>query len=204
MRILGFKVRVIETLIAVNALVFLAAMVFPKIVIPLLAISPVTVFFMPWTILSSMFLHADLMHIIFNMMALYFFGLYLENLVGERNLLKVFFLGGIFGSICYVLGSILLGNLNSFAMGASGGIFAIAGALAVLRPNMRVFMIPIPIAMPLYIAVFVVMVLLSFMPGVAWQDHFGGLIVGVLFGLYWRNKVVEIIGVKEKYGYRFY
>ncbi|MBM3308822.1 MAG: rhomboid family intramembrane serine protease [Candidatus Altiarchaeales archaeon] len=206
MRFLGSRIGAVEALMAVNFIAFLATMVFPTIMLTLFALSPGTVVYMPWTILTSMFLHADVMHIIFNMMAFYFFSLYLENLVGEKNMLKVFFTGGIAGSIFYILSSFTLGTpeQNTFALGASGGIFAIAGALAILRPYMKVVMIPIFIPMPLYIAVFVFMVLLSFMPGVAWQGHLGGLITGVLFGLRWKKRTVELIAVKEPYGYRFY
>lgn len=206
MRILGFNVRVIETLISINALMFLFTMIAPRIMLNLFALQPMTVFTKPWTIVTSMFLHADIMHIIFNMVALYFFGLYLERLEGEGNILKLYFLGGIVGSIMYVLSSLLLGtpNPDSIAIGASSAVFAMAGALAILQPNMKVVMIPIFIPMPLYIAVFVFMVLLSFMPNVAWQGHLGGLLVGVLFGYYWKKRIVEIIAVQDKYGYRFY
>jgi membrane associated rhomboid family serine protease len=206
MRFLGFRMGAVEALIAVNFIAFLATMIFPRMMVTVFALSPGTVTFMPWTILTSMFLHANVMHIIFNMMAFYFFGLYLENLVGEKNMLKVFFIGGIAGSVFYILSALNLGipDQSSFALGASGGIFAIAGALAILRPYMRVVMIPIFIPMPLYVAVFVFMVLLSFMPGVAWQGHLGGLIVGVLYGLQWKKRTVELVAVKEPYGYRFY
>jgi len=159
-----------------------------------------------WTLVSASFLHGGILHLFFNMMALYFFGIYLERLVGERELLKLYFTGGVGGGLLYVASSLVLGmpNKTSIAIGASGAIFAIAGALAVLQPNMKVVMIPIFIPMPLYIAVFIFMVLLSFMPGVAWQGHLGGLLVGVLFGLRLRKKLVEIVAVDSKYGYRFY
>lgn len=206
MRILGFNIRVIETLISINALMFLFTMIAPRMMLNLFALQPMTVFTKPWTIVTSMFLHADIMHIIFNMMALYFFGLYLERLEGEGNILKLYFLGGIVGGIMYVLSSLLLGtpNPDSIAIGASSAVFAMAGALAILQPNMKVVMIPIFIPMPLYIAVFVFMVLLSFMPNVAWQGHLGGLLVGVLFGYYWKKRIVEIVAVQDKYGYKFY
>ncbi|MFH1126194.1 MAG: rhomboid family intramembrane serine protease [Candidatus Altiarchaeota archaeon] len=206
MRIFGFRIRVVETLISLNALMFLFRMIFPTTAFTLFALQPATVLAMPWTLVTSMFLHADLMHIFFNMMALYFFGTYLENLEGERNLLKLYFIGGICGSIAYTASSLLFGvpNPESIAIGASGAVFAIAGALAVLQPNTKVVMLPLFIPMPLWIAVFGFMVLLSFMPGVAWQGHLGGLLIGVLYGYRWRKKVVEIVAVHEKYGYKFY
>jgi len=206
MRILGFNIGAIEALISINALMFLFTMISPRIAIELLVLQPKSLLTHPWTLLTSMFVHADLIHIMFNMIALYFFGLYLERMVGEKELLKVYFLGGIVGGIFYAASSLLLGipNPESMAVGASGAIFAVAGALAILQPHMRVVMIPIFIPMPLYIAVFIFMVLLSFMPGVAWQGHLGGLAVGVLFGYYWRKRIVEVIAVQDRYGYKFY
>lgn len=198
--------RVVETLIAINALAFILTIISRGSIARLFALQPLTVVERPWTILTSMFLHADVMHIFFNMYALYFFGLYLEQLVGEKNLLKLYFLGGIAGGMLYALSSLLFGSPspNSIAVGASGAIFAIAGALAMLRPNMRVLMMPLFIPVPLYLAVFGFMLFLSFMPGVAWQGHLGGLVVGVLFGYFWKKKMVEVVSVRGGYGYRFY
>ena len=206
MKILGFHMPAVETLISINALMFVFTVINAGLVYSLFALQPATVLKQPWTIITSMFLHAGFMHIMFNMFALYFFGIYLERIVGEKDFLKLYLLGGIVGSILYVLSAFVLGipGLDNIAVGASGAIFAVAGALAMLRPHMKVVMIPIFIPIPLYIAVFGFMVLLSFMPGVAWQGHLGGLLVGVLFGYKWKKKMVEIVGVQGKYGYKFY
>jgi len=206
MKILGLRIRVIETLIAINAVMFLVRMIIPNATLSLLALQPASVLTHPWTIVTSMFIHADITHIFFNLMALYFFGMYFERLVGEGNFLLVYFIGGIAGSLLYVASSLVFGipNPESIALGASGAIFAVAGALAILQPRMQVVMLPIFIPMPLYIAVFGFMVLLSFMPGVAWQGHLGGLMVGIIFGIYWKRRIVEVVDVRERYGYRFY
>lgn len=206
MRVLGFRMRVVETLISINALAFILTIISQGLIAGLFALQPLTLAARPWTIVTSMFLHADFMHIFFNMYSLYFFGIYLEQMVGEKNLLKLYFLGGIAGNMLYALSSLLLGipNPETIAIGASSAIFAMAGALAMLRPRMRVMVMPIFIPMPLYIMVFLFMGFLSFMPGVAWQGHLGGLAVGVLFGYYWRKRRVEVVAVRGGYGYRFY
>ncbi|MDD5111378.1 MAG: rhomboid family intramembrane serine protease [Candidatus Altiarchaeota archaeon] len=206
MKILGVHIGVIEALLSLNALMFLVRMLAPIPTFSLLALQPATILQQPWTLVTSMFLHADLTHIIFNMFALYFFGNYLQQLVGEKNLLKAYFLGGIGGGLLFTASALILGipDPETIGIGASDGIFALAGALAILRPYMRVMMMPIFIPMPLYISVFVFMVALSFMPGVAWQAHLGGLIVGAIFGLLWKRRTVEIVGVQTPYGYRFY
>jgi membrane associated rhomboid family serine protease len=73
-------------------------------------------------------------------------------------------------------------------VGASGAIFALGGALAMLRPKLPVLVFPIPVPMPLWIAVIGSFVVLSFIPSVAWQAHLGGLIVGLVAGYFFRRR----------------
>ncbi|APV44943.1 Rhomboid family protein [Dehalogenimonas formicexedens] len=134
----------------------------------------------PWTIITSMFVHStsDFTHILFNMIALYFFGSYLIQIVGERMMLAIYFIGGIIGGLFFFL----LGPTYGAAIGASGAIFALGGALAVLRPQTKVFVFPIPVPLPLWVAVIGGALILSFIPNVAWQAHLGGLLTGMVFG----------------------
>jgi len=119
----------------------------------------------PWTILTSLFLHGSFGHILGNMITLYFFGKYLRLLVGSSKFLLVYFIGGILGGILYVL----LAPPFSIAIGASGAVFALGGALAVMRPKLRVLVFPVPVPMPLWAAVIGGFVIISFLPNVAWQ-----------------------------------
>lgn len=186
MKFFGWYVGAVEAIISINVIVFLAANVFPNWAVDNLALMPATVARMPWTLVTSMFLHLDFFHITLNMISLYFFGLYLSHIIGERDLLIIYFAGGIFGGLFFCFTSLFFGIPApfTFAVGASGAIFALGGALAVLRPNIQVFMFPIPFPMPLYMAVFGFMVAMSFLlPGIAWQGHIGGLVVGALYGL---------------------
>lgn len=188
MRVLGYDLGVIETLIMINVVLFL---VFSTTetnfiwAVKNLALVPSDVMERPWTLVTSMFVHSrGIDHIIFNMVSLFFFGIYLLQLINEKEVLKLYFVGGIAGGLLFVATSLFLGIPRPFeaAVGASGAIFALGGALAILRPNMTVFIFPIPFPMPLYLAVFGFMVFLSFLPGVAWQAHLGGLFIGVLYG----------------------
>jgi membrane associated rhomboid family serine protease len=190
MKLFGQYIGAIEALITINVLIFLVANLMPEWAIYNLALMPALVMKEPWTLLTSMFLHLDFYHLVLNMVSLYFFGIYLGQIIGEKNLLLVYFTGGIAGGLLFAATSLFLGipNDRTAALGASGAIFAIGGALAILRPNIQVFMFPIPFPMPLYIAVFGFMVVMSFLPGIAWQGHFGGLIIGALFGLLHRKK----------------
>jgi len=145
----------------------------------------------PWTIVTNLFVHADIWHILFNMITLYFFGTFLIRLVGTRDFLLIYFLGGITGNIFFMLFVLWIDPGLRFisVIGASGAIFALGGALAVLTPRLRVFVFPIPVPMPLWVAVIGGFVILIFVAGVAWQGHLGGLVFGLLAGLVLRRRV---------------
>jgi len=118
------------------------------------------------------------------MLTLYFFGSYLIRLIGDGRFLIIYFVGGIVGNAFYML----LGPSNSIAIGASGAVFAVAGVLTIMRPKLTVFVFPIPIPIPLWIAVIGGFVILSFARYVAWQAHLGGLVLGLIAGLFFRRR----------------
>ena len=157
----------------------------------LLGLTPAGFKCMPWTIVTDLFVHGDILHIIFNMITLYFFGTFLIRLVGTRDFLIIYFLGGIAGNLFFMLFAYFnfLTSPYSIVIGASGAIFALGGALAVLTPRLRVFVFPIPAPMPLWVAVIGGFVILIFVGGVAWQGHLGGLVFGLLAGLVLRRRI---------------
>ena len=137
----------------------------------------------PWTIISSMFVHGGFTHILFNMISLYFLGSFFLRAVGEKSFLAIFFLGGLAGNILFVLLAPF-----SIGIGASGAIFALGGALAVIVPRVPVFILFIPIPMPLWVAI-IILVFISFLfSGIAWQAHLGGLLLGLAAGLIFKRR----------------
>lgn len=104
-------------------------------------------------------------------------------------MLIIYFGGGIIGSIFYILLS--FGGVP--AIGASGAIFALGGALVVLRPQTRVVAFPIPVPMPLWVAVIAGFILVSIIPGIAWQAHLGGLISGLIAGFFLRKRTRMVL-----------
>ena len=137
----------------------------------------------PWTLISAMFTHAGIWHFFGNMLVLFFFGRFLTMLVGQNWFLLVYFGGGIIGNILFLL----LGN--GIAVGASGAVYAIAGALVVMMPNLRVYLYFI-FPMPLWVVILIFFVLWSIpgvFPDIAWQAHLGGLVVGLIAGYYFRR-----------------
>jgi len=186
-------------LIGLNLILFIASL-FNDTLIDTLGLQPSTWTKEPWTVLTSMFMHAGIWHIVANMFTLYFLGSYLCNMIGDKRFLIVYFIGGIIGSFFFILFSLYtpFGNPNDVAIGASGAIFAVAGAFTVLAPKLKVIIFPIPIPMPLWVAIiggFILLTLLAFFTdnSIGWQAHLGGLIVGLIAGFFLRKRKRNII-----------
>lgn len=185
----GFSLGPIGFLIVVNLILYIATSIRPELFINLFGLSRLDFPEQWWTIVTNMFIHEPfpgIWHILANMLTLYFFGSYLSRLVGNRNFFIVYFLGGLLGNAVYLL----LAPYFSIAIGASGAIFAVAGALTVLRPKLTVFIIPIPLPIPLWLAVlggFAILSIPAFSQGIAWQAHLGGLVLGLVAGFIFRR-----------------
>ncbi|MDH4068182.1 MAG: rhomboid family intramembrane serine protease [Dehalococcoidia bacterium] len=177
------NLNVLWFLIALNVLVFIITSLRPEATIGLLGLTPALLSQQPWTIITSMFVHGGFGHILFNMISLYFLGSFLIRAAGDRSFLAIFFLGGLAGNILFVL----LANPFSTGIGASGAVFALGGALAVMVPRVPVFVLFIPVPIPLWVAI-IIFFLFSFLPRIAWQAHLGGLLLGLIAGLILRKR----------------
>jgi len=136
-----------------------------------------------WRFVTSIFLHASLTHLIYNLFALILFGLILENIIGTKKFLVVFFATGIIANFVSV-------NFYSSSLGASGAIFGIIGTLTVLRPMMFIFAYGLP--MPLFVASIIWVagdIIMTFVPSnVGTIAHLTGLFAGIITGLFLRKK----------------
>ncbi|MFW6102496.1 MAG: rhomboid family intramembrane serine protease [Chloroflexota bacterium] len=177
------NLNVLWFIIALNVAIFIITLVRPEGIIYFLGLTPALLSQQPWTIISSMFVHGGIWHILFNMISLYFLGSFVIRAAGERTFLAVYFLGGLAGNILFAL----LANPFSTGIGASGAVFALGGALAVMAPRVPVFVFFIPIPIPLWVAI-IIFFLLSFLPSIAWQAHLGGLLLGLVTGLIFRRR----------------
>jgi membrane associated rhomboid family serine protease len=97
----------------------------------------------PWTVVTYMFLHIDLWHILFNMLWLYWFGRIFQEYLGNKKLLTVYLLGGIAGALVYVAAFNLFpvffrALMISYALGASASVMAIVSAISFYVPNYTV------------------------------------------------------------------
>jgi rhomboid protease GluP len=130
--------------------------------------------------ISSMFMHSGAMHIIMNTLSIYMVGQVLEKLFKPSTYLSIYFITGIFGSLF-----LLAINMNTQAVGASGAIFGIFGALAgfawVHRKRMHDEFIK-------FIRSFGMILLLNLglglaIPEIAMSAHIGGLVTGIVSGV---------------------
>lgn len=174
-------------IIVINLIVFFAALARRNDIIGNLGLSPELFTQKPWTILTNMFVHTEFWHIFGNMITLFFFGRVIYQLVGTRWFLLLYFGGGVLGNALYIW----LGAPQTIAIGASGAIYALAGALVVMMPMMRVAIWGI-VPMPLWVVVLLFFVLWSVpgvIPSIAWQAHLGGLAAGLIAGFFFRKRM---------------
>jgi membrane associated rhomboid family serine protease len=161
--------RVTATLIGLNLIVFLAQISSGGAVTAYLALIPQYVFQMPWTIITSGFAHdpSNYLHIILNMYSLWIIGQSLEPILGAKRFFWVYMLSLIGGSLAFIFF-----NPNDYAVGASGAIFGLMGALFVAMRALgyRSSQLLTVIAINVGIGIF--------MPGIALSAHLGGLVVG--------------------------
>ncbi len=154
-----------------------------------LAYFPHDIIHAPWTIITVNFVHESFLHILFNMYSLFVVGVPLERYLGRTRFLALFFVTGI--------GAVV--GVDFFAnepvVGASGAIFGLLGALVVFARRMGIR------TAQLYIVIGLNLIIGYVVPGIAWQAHVGGLIVGVGLGFLLlrtaaiRRRVAQIAGV---------
>lgn len=139
-----------------------------------------------WTLLTSMFMHGSLTHILFNMFSLYYLGYTMERLFGSRSFLGLYFVSGLAGGLAYVAWSYLTGAAG-WVIGASGAIFGLFGAYGVILAAESVRPVLFRQAsakssLGSFLAMLAFNVIYGFTGGIAWQAHLGGLAAGAVLG----------------------
>jgi len=156
-----------------------------------------------WTFITSMFMHANLTHLLVNMISLFFIGSFAERLIGRKRFFLLYLISGITAGLLFVIVGLFGFNIDVSAVGASGALFGIAGLLAVITPRLPVmvfFIIPMPMWLAV-ISLLVILWLLSAFAGLPIGNvaHLGGLITGVVYGFYLRHKYKKKVKLIEKY-----
>jgi hypothetical protein len=142
-----------------------------------------------WTFITSMFMHASIGHLFVNMISLMFIGNFVEKLIGKKRFIWLYLAGGLFAGLFFVLIALATStDINVYAVGASGAIFALGGLLAVLTPRLPVlvfFIIPMPMWAAMGFLMFGLWALsLGLGLPIGNTAHLGGLIVGLGYGFY--------------------
>ncbi len=157
------------------------------------ALWPVGAGFEPWQIVSSAFLHANLTHLGSNMFGLWMFGRQVEAALGSARFLLLYLLSVLTASAAQLAVCSALGELQP-TLGASGGLFGVLAAFALLFPRQRIILLFPPIPMParvfvlLYAAFELFSGVAGTQSGVAHFAHLGGLIGGGLLLWFWRSR----------------
>ncbi len=139
----------------------------------------------PWGILTSIFSHFDFIHLLFNMVFLYFAGKIYEDIFDSKRLLITYIIGGIFGGLAEIIIQSLFFPLKESALvvGASGSIMAIFVAVAFHSPNMKVQLFGRFSIRLYFVALFFLIqdiIGIGKNDGVAHFAHLGGAIFGIL------------------------
>lgn len=179
----GGRPVVTQAIIVICAMVWLLQKASPRVTselqfVPVLGVSE------PWRFLTAAFAHSpgQLLHILFNMYALWVLGQYLEPMLGRVRFAALYLVSAFGGSVGYLLlaappavldGGIAPTTWMTPMVGASGAVFGLFGALLVLNRHLGRSSGPI-------LAVLAINAVLGFvLPGIAWQAHLGGLVTGI-------------------------
>ncbi|MEW6528732.1 MAG: rhomboid family intramembrane serine protease [Candidatus Micrarchaeota archaeon] len=145
-----------------------------------------------YRIFTAIFLHANIEHLFFNLLSLFFFAPVLIHTIGRLEFYKIFFIGGIVGSLFYVI-IILFGLSHPIpALGASGAIYAILGAVAFFHPESIIYVYFFPMRMKFAIILWVILNLfyiVDWRSGIGGAAHLGGLFFGWFYAKYLQNNI---------------
>lgn len=160
---------------------------------PYLVLQPFGDGFLPWQLVTYMFLHADFFHILFNLFALFIFGQALENLWGTKRFLIYYFLTGIGAGLIHLFFT------GGMAIGASGAVFGILLGFGMMFPDKYIMLLipPIPIKAKYFVAFYGAFELFNGLTrvdsGVAHFAHLGGLLIGYILIKAWKLKKPEYV-----------
>ncbi len=151
-------------------------------------------YFHVWQIITYAFLHGNITHIAFNMLGLWMFGAEIERYVGPRRLLACYFASVVSAALSQLIVPSLLGAPPGPTIGASGGVFGLLLAYALMFPNRKVIPLIPPIPMPawlfatLYAGIELFLGVTGSLSGIAHFAHLGGMIGSAVTVMQWRRE----------------
>lgn len=192
------KISAVIILVGANVLVFLLQGQSPARIDELFALWPLQpidgkVYFQPWQIISYAFLHGNVTHIGFNMLGLWMFGAEIERYVGPRRLLACYFASVVTAALTQLFIPMLFDAPPAPTIGASGGVFGLLLAYALMFPTRKVVPLIPPIPMPawlfatIYAGIELFLGVTGTLSGIAHFAHLGGMIGSALVVTQWRR-----------------
>jgi membrane associated rhomboid family serine protease len=175
----------VRSLLVANVGIYLISALFPAVTVALMLV-PALIPERPWTVVTYMFLHAGVWHLVFNMLALYFFGPRLETRLGGPHFLALYAISGLVGAVTSLL------TPSAAIVGASGAIFGVMLGYARYWPRALIYVWGV---VPIEARWFVIgMTALSLLggfggvqPGIAHFTHLGGFAGGLAY-LSWLDR----------------
>jgi len=143
----------------------------------------------PWSVITYFFIHEGFLHILWNMLILYWFGKLIKDFLGNKHLVNLYIIGGLTGGVFYILAYNLLPYFQdqveiAVLLGASAGVFAVVVGAATYMPNYTFFLLFIGPIRIIYIAAFVILISIA---GTIQANaggniaHLGGALIGYIF-----------------------
>jgi len=216
---LGFNLfpPVIKNLLIINAAVFFVQLIMQNIIFNgvsaanilnrWFALNPIFVDDFPynpfnfqiWQLITYQFMHGNFSHILFNMFGLWMFGAEIENIFGSKKFLIFYLLAGVSAGLLHLFLSPLLGSTPAVTIGASGSVFGVLVAFALLFPDRYIFLyflIPVKAKYLIgFLIVFEFLAINSVDSNVAHLAHLGGALFGFLYLLFDKNFDIELKSV---------
>lgn len=148
--------------------------------------------FMPWQLVTYAFMHANAVHLFFNMLGLWMFGAELEERWGRKRFMQFLLACALTGAFAHIPLSMAFGNAGP-TVGASGALYGLLMAFAMTFPDRIIMPLfpPIPMKAKIFVAVFGALELFSGVSGstgVAHFAHLGGMLGGFLMLRFWRGQ----------------
>ncbi len=151
--------------------------------------------FYPWQLITYQFLHGGFTHILFNMFVLWMFGMEIENMWGGKKFIYFYLLCGVFAGLCHLIISPVFGLTGAPTIGASGAIYGLLAAFALLFPNRMIFLwFLIPVKAKYLITFLILLDIFALNdPGnVARLAHLGGALAGFIYLMMDRSTPVSL------------
>lgn len=184
----------VQAIIVANIVVFIAMMVAQALIVDVFGLTPRAVLTQGWIWqpVTYLFLHADVFHILFNMLAVWMFGVDLERRWGTQAFVRYYAVTGVGAGICAILASLLPFGPSSYGVatiGASGAVYGLLMAWGIIFPHRTILFLGVfPLSARVFVLIMGAIVLAQSLnqgggSGVSNAAHLGGLVAG-----YWYLK----------------